>query len=166
MPTFPTPLPAVTRHAHFDNTVVYFVPTIASTTGAATRAELTAGTDLTGEIQSISGFTVTGSDINAPDLRSEFVSKVPGRTTSEDSSISFYSDPLGQDAGEFLPYKTIGFIVTMLGGDVPTGKMNVFPVRVRSVGEPISVGDDLAVITIGFSITREPFMRVAVPANP
>lgn len=157
-------LPSSTRYANFDNTVVHFVPTVASSTGAATRAEITAGTNLTGEIADISGFTVTGGDIPAPDLLSEFVSKVPGRTTAEDSSITFYADEAGDDVREVLPYKTVGYIVFMDGGDVPTQPMDVFPVRVRSVGKTRSVGEEHARIMIGFSITREPFIDVAIPA--
>ena len=159
-------LPTSVRYANFDTTVIHFVPTIASATLAATRAEITAGTNLTGEISDVSGFTVTGSTIDAPDLLSEFVSKVPGRTSAEDSSLTFYASENGTDVRSILPYKTTGYIVIMPGGDVPsTGKMDVFPVRVTSAASPtISVGDDLAKINVGFAITREPKLNVAIPA--
>ena len=157
-------LPKSTRYANFDLTLIHFLPTIASTTGAATRAEITAGTNLTGEISDVSGFTVTGSDLDTPDLLSEFISKIPGRTSSEDSSLTFYADELGTDARSVLPYKTAGYIVIMHGGDVPTKKMDVYPVRVRSLGVPVSVGDTVATVMVGFSITREPMLGATIPA--
>lgn len=158
-------LAASTRFTNFGNTVVHFLPTIASATGAATRAEITAGTDLTGEISDVSGFSVTGSTIDAPDLKSTFVSKVRGRTSSEDSSLTFYASENATDVRSVLPFETTGYIVIMQAGDVPTtGKMDVYPVQVNSVSKTISVGDDLARIVIGFAITKQPFMDVAIPA--
>lgn len=157
-------LPASTRYANFDNTVVLFVPTIADADLEPTRAEMTAGTDVTGEIMDISGFTVTGSEIETPDLLSEFVSKIPGRTTSEDSMLRFYADEAGDDARAVFPYKTVGYLLFLDGGDVPAQKMDVFPVRVKSVGKPRSVGEDPATIDVGFSITREPAFDVTIPA--
>lgn len=159
MPT----LPQATRYANFDNTVVLFAPAVADIS-AVTRAEMTAATDVTGEIMDISGFTVSGSEIETPDLLSEFVSKIPGRTSAEDSTIRFYASSDGDDARTVFPYKTTGFLLFLDGGDVPTQTMDVFPVRVRSVGKPRSVGENPATIDVGFSITREPAMDVTIPA--
>jgi hypothetical protein len=166
MPSYPTALSASTRHANFDNLKIYFLPAVAATTFIPTRAEMTAGTDLTGEISDISGFTVTGNDIDAPDLESEFVSKVPGRTTAEDSSLTFYADEGTDDVRSLLPYKTAGFLAFLDGGDIAAQTMDVFPVRVRSVGKTRSVGDELARVVVGFSITAEPALDVTIPANP
>lgn len=160
-------LPTSIRYANYDTTKIFFLPTIAaSATLAATRAEITAGTDLTPEVSDVSGWSLTGATIDAPDLLSEFVSKVPGRTSAEDSSLTFYASENSTDVRGVLAYKAIGFIVLMHGGDVPsTGKMDVFPVRVTNPGVPtISTGDELAKVTIGFAITREPKLGVAIPA--
>lgn len=159
-------LPQSIRFANYDTSVVLFVPTIANAGLAATRAELTAGTDLTGEISDVSGWNVEGATIDAPDLKSEFVGKVPGRTSAPDSSLTFYASENGTDVRQVLPYKTTGYIVTMPGGDVPsTGKMNVYPIRVTNPGVPsISTGDELSKINIGFAITREPKLDLAIPA--
>jgi hypothetical protein len=158
-------LPQATRYANYDTSVVYFVPTIADPGLAATRAEIDAGTDLTGEISDASGWTVSGAEIDAPDLKSEFVNKVPGRTSAENSSFTFYADEAGNDVRDVLPYKTSGFIVIMNGGYVAGQPMDVFPVRVRTAASPtLSVGDDLARISVGFSITREPALNLPIPA--
>lgn len=153
------------RFTNFGNTRIHFVPVIAATTMEATRTEINAGTDLTGEISDVSGFSVTGSTIDAPDLLSTFVSKVRGRTSSEDSSLTFYASKNATDVRTVLPFETTGYIVIMQSGDVPTtGKMDVYPVQVNSVSKTVSVGDDLARILVGFAITREPKMDVTIPA--
>lgn len=157
-------LPQSTRYANFDNTVILFIPTIADADLEPTRPEMTAGTDVTGEVMEISGFTVEGSEIETPDLLSEFVSKIPGRTTSADSMLRFYASSDGDDARAVFPYKTTGYLAFLDGGDVPTQTMDVFPVRVKSVGKPRSVGEDPATIDVGFSITREPAIDVVIPA--
>lgn len=157
-------LPSSTRYANYDTSVVLFVPTIADPS-APTRIELDAGTDLTGEISDASGWTVEGADIDTPDLKSEFVSKVPGRTSSPDSSLTFYASENGTDVRDVLTYKQAGYIVVMNGGDVAGQPMDVFPVRVKSGLVPtLSVGDETAKIAVGFSITREPSLSVPVPA--
>jgi hypothetical protein len=160
MPT----LPQSTRYANFDNTLVYFLPAVVGFPNAVTRAEITAGTDITGEIADIAGFTVSGGEIDTPDLKSEFTSKIPGRTSAEDSSLTFYASLDGADARALFPYKTVGYIAFLDGGDVPTKPMDVFPIRVKSVGKPRSVGEEAAKVVVGFSITREPAFDVAIPA--
>lgn len=153
------------RYASYATSVIHFVPTIADAGFAATRIEINAGTNLTGEISDLAGWSLSGATIDAPDLKSAFVSKVPGRTSAEDSSLTFYASENGTDVRTVLPYKTSGFIVVMPGGDVAGGKMNVYPVRVNNPGTPtISTGDDLSKITIGFAITREPKLNLAIPA--
>jgi hypothetical protein len=157
-------LPTSTRFANFNNTTVYFLPAVASTTMAPAQAEITAGTNLTGEIAEISGFTVTGGTIDTPDLKSEFVSKVPGRTSAADSSLTFYADLNGTDVRTILPYKTIGYIMFADSGTAVGKKVDVWPVQVNSVGKTRSVGDEVERIVIGFAITRVPGMDVATLA--
>ena len=157
-------LAASTRFANFDHTRVYFLPTIANSNLTPTRPEITAGTNITGEISDISGFTVSGSTIDTPDLLSEFVSKIPGRTSSEDSSLSFYADVEGVDARALFPYRATGYIVFMDGGDVPGNKMDVFPVQVNANSKSRSVGEEAAKIMVGFAVTREPAFDLTVPA--
>lgn len=157
-------LASSTRFANFDHLVIKFLPTIADAGLAPTRAEITAGTDVTGEVADLSGWTVTGSVIETPDLLSEFVSKIPGRTTSQDSSISFYASDDGVDARALFPYRTAGYMVFMDGGDVEDNLMDVFPVQVNSNGKTRSVGEEAAMIVVGFSITREPAFDLPIPA--
>lgn len=156
-------LTASTRYFDPEITRIYFVPTI-SNIASPTRSELNAGTDLSGEVAEISGFTVTSEQIATPDLGSRFTSQIGGRTTAEDSSLTFYSDLEGVDARTVLGRETDGYIVFLDGGDVEANKMDIYPITVISVGKMRSVGDEAARLQVQFSITSEPSEDIAVPA--
>lgn len=141
-----------------------FCPAVANIS-AITRSEINAGTDLTRETNSTEGWSTTGEEIETPDGDSEFVGKVPGKITAEDSSITFYGDPSGVDARTLFPRGTSGFIVRMLGGDITGRKCDVFPVRVKTVTKLANVGEDeVTRLQVQFSITREPAEDVTIPA--
>lgn len=159
-----TPITASTRYINPATTKYYFCSTI-SNKAAPTRPELNAGTDLTREIQAIEGFMTSSEQVETPDADTRFTSTIPGRISAEDSSLTFYADNTGTDARSLLPRDTAGFIVVLDGGDVTGRKMDVFPVRVSSVGKARSVeGSDAATVQVQFAITSEPAENVAVPA--
>jgi hypothetical protein len=155
---------ASVRYFDPEITKCYFLPTIAAADLTPTRAEMDAGTDLSPEIAEVSGFTVTSEEINTPDLGSRFTSKIPGRTSAEDSSITFYADQAGNDARTVLPRDTTGYIQWCDGGDVAGNKSQVFPIRVRSLGQLRSVGDESHRLQVQFSITAKPAEDVTIPA--
>jgi hypothetical protein len=142
-----------------------FLTTIASLSTGPTRAELTAGTNLSGEIAEIDGWNVESGSIETPDLASEFTSSIPGSTSAEDSSITFYQSIDGVDVRALLPRNTNGYIVWMDGGDVEDYLMDVFPVRVASQGKTRTNDDEAATVAINFAITREPVENLAIPAT-
>ncbi|WP_116042253.1 hypothetical protein [Amycolatopsis palatopharyngis] len=154
---------ASTRYFDPETTKVYYVASIASKS-APTRLELNAGTDLSPEVADITGWNVTGEQIPTPDLGALFTSQIPGRTTSDDSSLTFYADKAGVDVRGTLPRGTNGFIVWLDGGDTANNKMDVYPIRVRSNGKMRSLSNEAARIQIQFSITSEPAENVTVPA--
>lgn len=156
-------LSSSTRYFDPEITKVYFVATIADK-AAPTRVEMDAGVDLSGEIADLSGWVVSGAQINTPDLGSRFTSSIPGRTNAEDSSLTFYSDQAGVDVRAELPRDTAGFVLWLDGGDVAGNLMDVYPVRVLSNGKMRSVGEEAARIQVQFSITSEPAENVTVPA--
>ncbi len=159
-----TPLPQTVRYTNFDLTKILFLPAVSSAALTPTRAEINAGTDLTPEIADMSGWSVTSGEIDAPDLGSDFTSKTPGRTSADDSSLTFYADKTGNDVRNVLSRGVTGFIAIMDGGDVDGQDMDVFPVRVRSAAKTRSVGEENAKIQVAFSITRKPAIDVAIPA--
>lgn len=159
-----TAISSSTRYINPGVTKIYFVSSISDKT-SPTRAELNAGTDLTGEVSAVAGWIVTGNDVETPDMDSVFTSKIPGRTSADDSSITFYADKTGDDARALLPRGTDGFIVFLDGGDVAGSLMDVYPIRVKSVGKPRSTeGKDPATVEIQFSITSEPAEDVTIPS--
>lgn len=159
-----TAIAAATRYFRPGTTKVYWVVTMATYT-TPTRSELNAGVDVSGEIAEINGFTVTSESVDAPDLGSRFVGKIPGRITSEDSSINFYASSTGfNDARSVLPRDTTGFVVFMDGGDVSTtGRMDVFPATVASHGKLRGI-EDPAMTQANFTITRVPAEDKVIPA--
>lgn len=157
-------LTASTRYFDPEKTKCYYIPSIAASDLTPTRAEMDAGTDLSGEIAEISGWTVASGVINTPDLGSLFTSQIGGRTTAEDSALTFYADETQSDVRTVLPRGTDGFIMWLDGGDVAGNKADVFPIEVRSVGKMRSIGEEAARVQVQFSITSEPAEDVTVPA--
>lgn len=155
---------ASVRYFRPGTTKVHWVRTIATYT-TPTRSEITAGTDLSGEIAEITGFTVVSESIDTPDLANRFVSKIPGRITAEDSSINFYATSTGfTDARSVLPRDTTGFLIFMDAGDVTTtGRMDVWPATVASVGKLRGL-EDPAMVQVTFTPTRVPAEDVVIPA--
>lgn len=143
----------------------YWVDTIANK-NSPTRTELDAGTDLSAEIASVSGFSVSSESVDAPDLASRYTGKVPGMITAEDSSLNIYlsRDATG-DARTLLTRDSAGFIVVFPEGDTTGGShlMDVFPVTVSSA----SVQPDFDApgqLVVNFTVTDEPIQNLSVPS--
>jgi hypothetical protein len=141
-----------------------FLPAIAAANLVPTRTEINAGTDLSPEIAEVNGFTVTSGVINTPNMGSRFTGTIPGRTNAEDSSITFYADQAGNDVRTILPRDATGYILWADGGDVAGNKGQVYPIRVQSLGQLRSVGDESHRLQVQFSITSEPNEDVTIPA--
>lgn len=151
------------RYSNVGTTKVYWVPSI-SNKAAPTRGELNAGTNLTVDLNACDGWKTTADQIETPDMATRFTSKIPGRISADDSSLTMYMDLGGTDARSLMPVDTNGFVVWMDGGDVTGRKMDVFPVRVASHGKTRSVeGKDAATIQIMYSITSQPAENIAIP---
>lgn len=157
-------LPASERFFAPEISKVYLIPAVASET-AVTRAEITAGTDLTGEIADVSGWSVTGQMINTPDWGSRFISQISGRTSAENSSITFYADKAGVDIRTVLSRGDRTHILFCDGGDVTSYKADLFAVEVTSVGKVRTGSDGALQITISFAITRVPTEDLTLPAT-
>src|SRR5687768_14928936 len=114
-------------------TKIYFLPDIAATTLIPTAAEITAGTDYTGQINAIDGFSLENTPIETPDMASTFVSKIGGDDSAADSSLTFYEDSTTDTIETDLAKGTSGFIVIFSKGNTAGNKgMDVYPVTVVS----------------------------------
>lgn len=152
-----------TRYINVGTSKPYWVPSI-SNKAAPTRGELNAGTNLSGDLNAADGWKTTSDQVETPDMNSRFTSKIPGRISADDSSLTVYADLGGVDARALMPVDTNGFIVWLDGGDVTGRKMDVYPVRVASHGKERSTeGKDAATIEITFSITSQPAENVTIP---
>lgn len=146
-------------------TQVKFLPTIAATTLIPTRAEITAGTEYTGQIAAIDGWSLENQPIETPDMASTFVSKIGGDDSAADSSLTFYEDDTLDDVETDLAKGTEGFVVIFSKGDVALAKgMDVFPVTVVSNSKAYTTDNEAAKITVQFTITDRPAFNQTVPA--
>jgi hypothetical protein len=143
-------------------TTVLFVPT-AVDYKAMLRTELDAGTDLTKELASPSGWTTTSNSVDTPDFGSRFTSKVPGMITVDDSSLTFYGSKTGEDVRAILPRDTTGYIVFADGGLVDAQPMDVYPITVSSLGKVRSASDPFQ-IQVSFTVTDVPSEDQDIPA--
>lgn len=150
-----------------------FVPTIA-VQAAPTVAEITAGSEITGAIISVSGFKYTGSKVETPDLLTNFNTSIPGRFSAEDSSIQFYK---GDNTGDIektiealLPDSTTGYILRVApvnGVKVVIAaavKAEVWPIKVMSNTTDPPVANEAAKFTVDFAIPKAPTKIATVAA--
>lgn len=158
-----TPIAAATRYINPETTKVLWLPALANK-NAPTRAEINAGTDLSGDVADNSGWMVTSNQSDAPDMGSRFTGKVAGRISADDSSLSMYASKNSVDARSLMPRDTAGFVLWLDGGDVPGQKGDAFPVTVSSVSKPRSVGDEPARITFQYAVTSQPAENFTIPA--
>lgn len=157
-----TPITPATRFFRPGITKVSWIVSI-SNKNAPTRGELNAGLDLSQDVADIAGWMVSGAKIDTPDLNSRFVSSIPGLIQADESSITYYTSPVGTDVRSLMPRDTDGFVVWLDGGDVTGRKMDVFPVRVLSVGKERKMGTEPARLTIQYAVTSIPAEDVTIP---
>lgn len=161
-----TPIGTTNRYIPDGTRQYYWVDSIASK-AAPTRAELDAGSDLTGEVAEVSGFTVSTDMVDAPDLGTRFTAQISGRIKAADSSLTIYLDDSSDDARSLLTRDKKGFVVQFPEGDDDgvsgTRTMDVFPVQIASASKSTKMGDP-GTVEVAFTITSEPAVDVLVPA--
>ena len=146
-------------------TKIYFLPAITAASNIPTRQELTSGTDLSGAISDIAGWSLGNSPIDTPDLGSSLTTSIPGEDKADASTLTFYEDQAGDTIETLLTKDAEGFVVILRKGDVPQSKsMDIFPVRVASRAPAYSTGSDPAKFTVTFSVADQPTLDAAVPA--
>lgn len=158
-----TPIAASTRYYPPGTREVYWVPAIANK-NAPSRAELDAGTNLTGEISAMAGFSVASATVSVPDLANRFAPDIPGQITAQSSSITMYTSEDSQDVRQLMPRDTAGFVVVLWEGDTPGRLMDVFPVTVTSAPKDVTT-TNAGTIAIDFAVTSVPVENVVIPAS-
>lgn len=145
-------------------TKIYYLPTIAATTLIPTTSEITAGTDYTGLITAIDGWSLENQPIETPDMASTFVSKIGGDDQAADSSLTFYEDSTLDDVETDLAKGTSGYIILFSKGKTTGNKgMDVFPITVVSNSKAYTADNEAAKITVQFTITARPVFNQTAP---
>jgi hypothetical protein len=143
----------------------HFLPVVAAANLHPTRAEITAGTDLSAHVADVNGFMLENQTVDTPDMGSKFTSKIPGIDQAPDSNFVCYEYVDAETIEELLPKGTVGFVVIMRKGDqAGSASMDTFPVMVASRPAEHSGGNDPARQTVNFAITGTPALDVPVPA--
>lgn len=140
---------------------IVFCSTIASK-GAPTSAEISAGTELTGEVFQRTGFALTGVASPAPDLGSKITSEIAGRRASSGNALEMYASQNSTDVRSLLPALTVGFIVIFPEGIVTGNKCSVWPVTVIT-SMPTADIEANSTFTVQFAMTSAPAENIAVP---
>lgn len=163
-------------------TKIYFkhTGTIATLSGPDLSSELNTGMlEITCGVAEVSGFSFQNNPIDVPDMCSEFVSKIPGEDTADDSEMTFYDeidDTLaGQGTGSywtelqkgsdgyviFFPYGVSGSSGTAIAaGD----ECEVWPVTVAKSTREFTAGNEPARFMTTFTITAPPSQTAVVVA--
>lgn len=130
-----------------------------------TRAEIAAAFDLTPFVREMSGWGLENNSVATPDLGSTFESSIPGTDSASDSSIGFYEDLDSEEIEAMLPKDAQGNIIIMRKGDKPgSASMDVFPGRVATKTNDVSMGNDAAGFSVRFNIASEPALDQIIPA--
>lgn len=142
---------------------IHFLPAVANL-AAPTRAEITAGDDLTAAVAEINGFQLSNSPIPTPNLAEVFTPQIEGEDTVADSSLVFNDDDTDEVIRTALAKGTAGFLLLLPYGDTPTKRAEVWPVTSTGVNDEWSVGNDPARFAVGFAVTATPEQDAVVPA--
>ena len=142
---------------------LYFLPAVADME-APTRAEITAGTDLSPLATGLSGWQFSNQRIDTPILSSSFTPQIDGPDEVGDSSIVFMDDDTATTIRTTLTKGTSGYIGMFPYGDVATKRMEVWPIKSAGVNDEWSMGSDPARFQVDFAITNPPEQNAVVPA--
>lgn len=158
----------MSRYFRRGTTKIYFAPSIVDVE-APTEAEMAAATELSCEIAEISGFAFQNNPIDVPDMCAEFVKKIPGEDTADDSEITFYEDDTSNPLFTTLAKGEEGFIVFFpygVGGASPVAgdDCEVWPASVAKTTREWSAGNDPARFMSTFTITDVPGLQSEVVA--
>lgn len=132
---------------------------------SVTRAEINAGTDLTGAIPSdgVKGFTVAANFVDVATFTGGLSAKISMNTlTAATSSLDFLMSLTSSDVRTLLTRGLSGFIGMMWEGDVAGRKQTVFSTTIASQS-PTPDGGKEARITIEFALLAFNEMQ-AIPA--
>jgi len=140
---------------------VKFAPAVAGT--SPTRAEITAGTDLSAQVSGIGGFALNNSPIATPDLATSFDSQIDGPDTTDNSSLNFYDDDASATIRTSQAKGTAGFILLFPYGDTVGKRVEKWPVKSTGVNDQWGLDATAAQFQVGYAVTAKPSQNGVTP---
>lgn len=153
----------------------YFVPSSVeawkfcatiSNTASPTAAEWTSGTDITNDIATVTGFEAAAQFVETPTMQGGVVTKISGRQTLGDCSITFDEHLVSADNTilALLADGTTGYIVISRYTKTPAAgdKVEVWPVTVAGTNRNHTAANEPAQFTSGFAVTAVPQKNVSL----
>lgn len=141
---------------------IIFAPAVAGV--SPTRAEITAGTPLSLQVNSVDGFELTNSPIPTPNLNDQFTSQIDGEDTVANSALTFLDDDSASTVRTALAKGTAGYLLLLPYGDVPTKRCEVWKVKSTGTNDQWSIGNDPARFKVTFAVTAVPVQNGVIPA--
>lgn len=143
-----------------------FTQTVGSSGAAPTVGNVTGGTNLSGSINDVSGFTFANNPIDTPDMATPFTTKIPGSDQADASVLTMYRDSVTNPLDTTLAKDTLGYVIIgdykILGTWATGDRVDVWPVQVASNAKQYSVGDDPALAQVTFTSTAPPVVNVTL----
>lgn len=139
-----------------------WLPAVAGT--SPTRAEITAGVDVTPAIADISGFQLENNPIETPDLSTAFNSQITGPDAAASSGVTCYDDDASATLRSAMAKGTAGFMILMPYGDSVGKRIEVYPSTSTGVNDKWTLAAEAAQVVIGFAITATPNQNGVCPA--
>lgn len=161
MPT----IPSSTRFFLPGVVAIFYYPAIVAATRIPSSAEQAAATELTQEVDDISGWTTSVDWIETKDAKNRFRPQLPGAIKPESSNMTFNGSKNGTDVRGVLAQDQVGFIGFCDAGYVAggTSKADIFPISVGNVAPLRSLDNAAFKIRIDFGITAQPARQVVLP---
>ncbi len=132
---------------------------------APTFIEINGGTSLSNEVDSMAGWTTTTSFVETKSASSPVSPKLAGRTSLEDSSLTFNGSSNGTDASSVFARGASGIMVVCNRGLVAGRKSTIYRVTVGAVRDIPNIENAGFMIGVDYGITAVPIEGYVLPAG-
>jgi hypothetical protein len=129
-----------------------------------TRAEITAGTILTTDINTIGGFKLKNSPITTPDLSTTFDTQIDGPDSVDTSTLNFYDQDNSSTIRTALAKGTAGFLLLFPYGDIVGKRVEKWACKSTGVNDEWTLDATAAKFEVGFAVTSVPVQNGTTPA--
>jgi hypothetical protein len=141
---------------------VYLLPAVAVLT-TPTRAEINAGVNLTGSLQSVGGFAIDNTLVEVAPVGAAFAEQTPGiNKTTGPCTLSLYDHRTNPTIRASVAVGLSRYIILVPYGDLFTLRCEVWPVTIAAVSDTWENG--VAVYRVLFAPRVAPTQNAVLPA--